>query len=37
MSGQKLLLYLAVLLLVAGVYVFSESRHTRQHPGEKES
>ena len=37
MSGQKLLLYLAVLLLVAGVYVFSESRHARQQAREKES
>ena len=30
MSGQKLLFYLAVLLLVAGGYFFSEFRHSRQ-------
>ena len=37
MSGQKLLLYLAVLGLVAGVYIYSESRHVRQQAQEKES
>jgi hypothetical protein len=35
MSGRKLLLYLAVLLLVAGGYFFSEYRHSRQVAQEK--
>lgn len=30
MSGKRLLFYLAVLLVVAGGYVFSEFRHSRQ-------
>ena len=30
MSGQKVLIYLAVLGLVAGAYFYSESRHSRQ-------
>ena len=37
MSGKKLLLYLAVMLLVAGAYFFSESEHSRQQAREKES
>lgn len=35
MRGEKLLIYLAVLLLVAGVYFYSESRHSRQVAQEK--
>ena len=37
MSGQKVLIYLAVLVLVAGAYFFSESRHMRQQAQEKEA
>lgn len=35
MRGEKLLLYLAVLLLVIGVYFYTESRHSRQLAEEK--
>jgi hypothetical protein len=35
MRGEKLLLYLAVLLLVIGVYFYTESRHSRQLAQEK--
>ena len=35
MSGKRLLFYLVVLLLVAGGYVFSEFRHSRQIAQEK--
>jgi hypothetical protein len=35
MRGEKLLLYLAVLLLVAGGYFYSESRYSRQAAQEK--
>ena len=35
MRAQKLLLYLAVLVLVAGAYFYSESRHSRQQAQEK--
>ncbi len=35
MSGKRLLFYLAVLLMVAGGYVFSEFRHSRQIVQEK--
>ena len=37
MRGEKLLLYLAVLLLVIGVYFYTESRHSRQVAEEKAS
>ena len=35
MSGKRLLFYLAVLLMVAGGYFFSEFRHSRQIAQEK--
>jgi Domain of unknown function (DUF4340) len=37
MRGEKLLLYLAVLLLVIGVYFYTESRQSRQLAEEKAS
>lgn len=37
MRAQKLIIYLAVLVLVAGAYFYSESRHSQKQDQEKEA